>query len=178
MLGNPKLPASAKIPTRFKMWWRVVGSAVEHAAKAHTEAAVDAHGAEVKPQTISFENIFLVRETDEEDSASLADALGVMSAMWSSGFISAQVAELLNRTQGEQTTSQQKEPVVVLREFLFPEHRSKEDVSARSVGKRLSRHVHEPVKAGDVTMTLVAETDTHTKLVTFSVRTAKQTPTG
>ena len=35
LLGNPQLKAARDAPgkTRFKMWWRVVGSAVEHAAK-------------------------------------------------------------------------------------------------------------------------------------------------
>ena len=34
LLGNPTLkkPRDAPMQTRFKMWWRLVGSAVEHAA--------------------------------------------------------------------------------------------------------------------------------------------------
>ena len=36
LLGNPQLktPRDAEGKTRFKMWWRLVGSAVEHAARA------------------------------------------------------------------------------------------------------------------------------------------------
>ena len=35
LLGNPTLkePRDAPMKTRFKMWWRLVGSAVEHAAE-------------------------------------------------------------------------------------------------------------------------------------------------
>ena len=37
LLGNPQLKTAHDAPgkTRFKMWWRVVGSAVEHAAKLY-----------------------------------------------------------------------------------------------------------------------------------------------
>ena len=40
LLGNPMLrkPRDAPCQTRFKMWWRLVGSAVEHAAKLNGEA--------------------------------------------------------------------------------------------------------------------------------------------
>ena len=39
LLGNPQLKAARDAPgrTRFKMWWRLVGSAVEHAAKLSGE---------------------------------------------------------------------------------------------------------------------------------------------
>src|SRR5260370_40389889 len=43
LLGNPRLrdrhPEQA--PTRFKMWWHLVGSAVEHAAAQHVQITED-----------------------------------------------------------------------------------------------------------------------------------------
>ena len=41
LLGNPQLkaPRDADGKTRFKMWWRLVGSAVEHAARADRAGA-------------------------------------------------------------------------------------------------------------------------------------------
>ena len=71
LLGNPTLkkPRNAPMQTRFKMWWRLVGSAVEHAAKlADPDREVD------------FQKLFLAREDDDEDTTSLAEALEIMSA--------------------------------------------------------------------------------------------------
>ena len=67
MLGNPQLKEKpdAEGKTRFKMWWRLVGSAVEHAAK-------------LTGQELDFQQLFLAQEEDDEESASLADMLEVL----------------------------------------------------------------------------------------------------
>ena len=67
LLGNPQLKTAPDAPgkTRFKMWWRVVASAVEHAAKLHTPS-----------EGIDFQKLFLKQEEEEdEESISLVDAL-------------------------------------------------------------------------------------------------------
>ena len=85
LLGNPRLKKAPDAPgkTRFKMWWRVVASAVEHAAKLHTPSA-----------KIDFQKLFLKQEEEEdEESASLVDALEVMARRWPDGFHAIDVAE-------------------------------------------------------------------------------------
>ena len=54
LLGNPQLKASrdAEGKTRFKMWWRLVGSAVENAAK-------------LAGQELDFQKLFITQEEDE-----------------------------------------------------------------------------------------------------------------
>ena len=44
LLGNPTLkkPRDAPMKTRFKMWWRLVGSAVEHAGQLATDTSSQA----------------------------------------------------------------------------------------------------------------------------------------
>jgi hypothetical protein len=67
LLGNPQLkqPHDAPGKTRFKMWWRLVGSAVEHAAKLYNSK-----------DEVDFQKIFIEQEeTQDEDSMSLADIL-------------------------------------------------------------------------------------------------------
>jgi hypothetical protein len=62
LLGNPQLraPRDAPAKTRFKMWWRLVGSAIEHAAKlAQPKEEVD------------FQKLFLVQDENDEDAATL-----------------------------------------------------------------------------------------------------------
>ena len=58
LLGNPTLkqPRNAPMKTRFKMWWRLVGSAVEHAA-----------GLANPDREVDFQKLFLAREDEDED---------------------------------------------------------------------------------------------------------------
>ena len=71
LLGNPQLKAArdAEGKTRFKMWWRLVGSAVENAAK-------------LAGQELDFQKLFITQEEDDEESASLADVLEVLVKKW------------------------------------------------------------------------------------------------
>ena len=142
MLGNPMLkqPRDAASKTRFKMWYRLVGSAVEHAA---TLAKPD--------QEVDFQNLFLIQEGDDEDSTSVADALGAMLELWP------------NDKNGKPTVFQAKDVAVkingsppgnVLREFLFPGAPLGYAATAKSVGRRLRRHLDEPVKDEEQTLAL------------------------
>ena len=56
LLGNPQLKAArdAEGKTRFKMWWRLVGSAVENAAK-------------LAGQELDFQKLFITQEEDDEE---------------------------------------------------------------------------------------------------------------
>ena len=68
LLGNPTLkkPRNAPMRTRFKMWWRLVGSAVEHAAAKATGEPVD------------FQALFLAQDAEDEDDNALVEALVAM----------------------------------------------------------------------------------------------------
>jgi len=160
LLGNPTLqPGSDIAPqTRFKGWWRLVGSAVEQAAKQHFDhvkaLAMDAT-AGCGPEVISFKDLFLSQEDDDEENASLADALAALGAKWpeQAAFRSSDLATILNN-RSEYAVNTDKECASTVREFLFPKTPSNQDVSAKSVGKALKRHVGEPVKAGGRTLIL------------------------
>ena len=56
LLGNPQLkaPRDAEGKTRFKMWWRLVGSAVENAAK-------------LAGRELDFQELFITQEEDDEE---------------------------------------------------------------------------------------------------------------
>jgi hypothetical protein len=88
--GNPRLREDNPPPaeTRFKGWWHLVGSAVEHAAQLHEAAAFpgDANwNQNCPPRKISFRTLFLDGETDEEQTSSLAIVLDVLREKWPSG---------------------------------------------------------------------------------------------
>jgi hypothetical protein len=90
LLGNPRLsaPTSSPAETRFKGWWHLVGSAVEHAAKLNKQA-------------VRFRDMFLSGEADEEQSSSLATVLDVLRKHWSGGFTANDVATFTGKALEE-----------------------------------------------------------------------------
>ncbi len=97
LLGNPRLRAThpPAAETRFKAWWHLVGSAIEHAAGAHA-GRVDALTFDAlekcRPTKISFRKLFLDGEADEEQSASLATVLETLREKWPTSFKAADAA--------------------------------------------------------------------------------------
>jgi hypothetical protein len=151
VLGNPQLKTAPDAPskTRFKMWWRLIGSSVEHAAKLHA-----ANKPEKDYPEIDFQKLFLAQEEkDDEDSISLADALGAMAEKWPNGFHAADVAELINSFSYDQVT-------LTVRGFLYPAAPTWFVATPRSVGNQLAKYVDDPVKSGDRTLILRKREDT------------------
>lgn len=134
-----------------------MGSPIEHAAHEHadhvTAKVLEPHPT-CQPKSISFKDLFLAQEEDDEESASLTDALSAIAAEWTSDPPkSADIARMIN-DQGEYRADAQRERAATLREFLFPTLPPNQTVTAKSVGKRLKRHVGEPVKRGEQTLCL------------------------
>jgi hypothetical protein len=177
LLGNPLFHSSSAVQpqTRFKTWWRLIGRPVEFAAQQHQEhvtgLVMDAHPS-CPPTAINFKDLFLVQEEDDEESASLADALAILADKWPEAglnnglFQAADVAKLANAT-GE--WANERESAMTLREFLFPNIPLNQAVSAKSTGKRLKRHVDEPVPRNGATLSLKEMRDSHSKTLSFYV---------
>ena len=103
LLGNPQLKAKrdAAGKTRFKMWWRLVGSAVENAAK-------------LTGHELDFQQLFIAQEEDDEESASLADMLEVLVTQWpDKQFMASAVAGMINDRN-------KSEAGQIVRDFLLP----------------------------------------------------------
>jgi hypothetical protein len=127
LLGNPQLrtPPDAPSHTRFKMWWRLVGSAVEH--------AVELYGG-----SLDFRELFIAQEeTDDQDTVSLVEFLEAVSKHWPDGFTAAEVAEVINENMDFTFR-----PTLV--DFLYPDW-APNSVSAQSVSSQLGKHLDEPV---------------------------------
>jgi hypothetical protein len=93
LLGNPrrrqKKQERAPEPSRFKVWWDMIGSAVESAAEQHCRLVEDEKHRSVykttgepEPTTVDFKSMFLDAEEDEEQSSSLASVLDVLQCNW------------------------------------------------------------------------------------------------
>ena len=152
LLGNPQLkaPRDAEGKTRFKMWWRLVGSAVENAAK-------------FAGQELDFQKLFIAQEEDEEESASLADVLNVLVKTWPDQLTASDVAGIINNpepNEDEQT----------LRDYLLPGAQPNHRFSAKSIGKLLKKHVDEPVLSGERTLVLRSWEDKSANMRVYSVR--------
>jgi hypothetical protein len=137
LLGNPQLKTAQDAPakTRFKMWWRMVGSAVEHAG-----------GLMMAP--VDFQSLFVMQDEDDEESVALADILAILLREWPTGFDADDIAGFINMEYPKEDERQ-------TREFLFPNVTDrKTPLSSKSVGRMLTRYLDDAVKHGDRTLIL------------------------
>jgi hypothetical protein len=155
LLGNPRLrdrnPGQA--PTRFKMWWHLVGSAVEYAAGQHVQIAEE----EVRcfiadpnttcpPGPIRFAELFLAGEADEEQSAGLATVLDVLRRKWPNGFKSVDVASYAGGAE---------EGAIAFGAALeLASGKRLKTISSSSITWRLKGLVDAPVIVGGITLVL------------------------
>jgi hypothetical protein len=137
LLSNPQLrmPADAPSHIRFKMWWRLVGSAVENAVKLYGGS-------------LDFRDLFITQEeSDDEDTVSRVEFLSAVSQHWPEGFTAADVAQAIN-----DTVDFAFRPTLV--DFLYPDG-DPNFVSTKSVGKQLGKHLDEPVTTSQGVLRLV-----------------------
>jgi hypothetical protein len=134
LLGNPQLRADANAPanTRFKTWWRLVGSAVEHAANLCGIA-------------LDFQNLFLTQEGEnDEEGASLGKALAMLASKYgTSRFTAAEIARTVNDRASAWVTDEDRERSEVLLQLLYPGIHipPNQIISAPSIGIRLKSHL-------------------------------------
>ena len=148
LLSNPQLkkPLDAAGKTRFKTWWRLVGSAVEHAAN---------------DKRVDFGVLFSKQEADDDEMSSLADALEILARVWPKGttFRAAEVARLTVRVFVIDKTKP-KEAILpndereVLREVFVPDFPADKCPSSKTMGRRLQRNSDAPTMKGDRTFIL------------------------
>jgi hypothetical protein len=81
-----------------------------------------------------------------------------MGCQWPLEFGAEDVADLFGREEEEPSD----DAVDVLYEFLFPRE-PRRKVSAASVGRRLAKHIDNPVSNGERTLALRRYRDLHTK---------------
>jgi hypothetical protein len=172
LLGNPALDEKEDAPmkTRFKMWYRLVGAAVEHAAQC--AAMFEPDRDPMRDQGLDFGSVFLDQEADDEDATSLADVLRSLERIMADAdaamgrpaqpFKAADVADAINATSINTDA-------LTVRGFLFTDQPLGTPVTAKAVGKRLKAHIGEPVRHGRETVMLKAYADKHDKTLKFHV---------
>jgi hypothetical protein len=188
LLANPVTRVAPR--TRFKTWWRLVGSAVENAAAQHVAetaervaAMVDDEPLECPPVAIDFQTLFLSQEDDDEESANLADALVALTADeytdkdGNPKFNAAKLASVLN-DRSPVHPNERLERVATIRDFLFTDGTAPETITAKAAGKRLKRYVGEPVRYTESfkdsrrirILALIAGQDPHANSTLFEIK--------
>jgi hypothetical protein len=149
LLGNPQLATlrNAAGKTRFKMWWRLVGSALEHAA-------------EQIEQKLDFQKLFITQEEDDEESASLADVLELLVKKWPGQFTAADVAGMINNPNEDEQ---------MVREYLLPGVLPSHVFSSKTIARLLKKHLGNPVRNGEHTLILRRQQDAHSEVFSYHV---------
>jgi hypothetical protein len=153
LLANPRLRGNKGPPpqTRFKAWYELVGSAVEHAAMMHTEhvqaLAMDAHPT-CKPdptRPVSFKTLFLEGEADEEQTSGLITVLRVLHQRWPEGCTAKEVSNFV------QQADQGNVAAIEFAEALDQagERSKKTAITSTTISWRLKALAGAPVKADE-----------------------------
>jgi hypothetical protein len=173
LLGNPalKLPRDAPMKTRFKMWQRLVGSAVEHAAKLVTERLEPGtydNDDPARPCQVDFKKLFFDTEAEDEETTHLGEFLDVLfdwqaELSGKAEFEASLLAEYINRDDHPSDSNEpaRTEKGRALREFLYPDKPANQKMTVKSVGKRLTAYKDAPVLFGKDTMVLKCRRDSH-----------------
>jgi hypothetical protein len=168
LLGNPRLTATkpAAPETRFKMWWHLVGAAVEHAAKQHlehVEAMTVDPDHDCPPASIAFRKLFLDGEADEEQTSSLGIVLRVLHTEWPSGCQARDIAAYAGRAE---------EDAIEFKAALEQASgKAIKVVTATIITWRLKALIDAPVQIDDAVVALRYLTDDHGG--TFTVKTIR-----
>jgi hypothetical protein len=152
MRGNPQLQDRKPEKTRFKRWWHLIGSAVEHAARSLVAAGKAKNEADGSARAIDFGAIFASVEGEDEESSSLAEVLEVLYSVWPTDYFQAsQVAKLINEPMQDEAEQARQ-----LREYFENSgRRSSGDVTSMVVGRRLGMVADVPMLASGRTLKLV-----------------------
>jgi hypothetical protein len=151
--GNPRLYDRRKDEkTRFKLWQRMVGAAIEHAA-------------ELAGQGVDFAQLFSDAEGDDEETSSLAEAMGCLDRRAKGApFKSADVL---------QWTTSEDDDARILKAFLGGGAAA--ELTTKGVTRKLRVSADAPTLVDDgAVWTLRATKLSHARLTQFVIKKAKR----
>jgi hypothetical protein len=169
LLGNPQLKHRRPAETRFKEWWHLIGSAVEHAA---------GHEAERLFQPISFKQMFARTEAKDEEAAERAEIIQTLYAInGGAEFTAIGVHEYLAKSAKDAEGGKAEEPgPTELRRFCTA--RAAKAPSLKTISCNLQAIADAPVKVLAGTAVLRTYINTHTRHRQFWVEIKKEPENG
>ena len=193
LLGNPilDLPVDSATKTRFPMWYRLVGSAIEHAARCYKEA----YPQDPKAVVIEFDQLFARQKTSDEEGTSLGEMLDELDKTmrswcaqhrqskrddgiiwgalcpgrpaWVGNYMAKEIAACLNQDCWLPGSSSRG--VAIIRGFLFQKVPLKNKLSPHAVSRALGAYVDRRRVFGLEELVLRIETDSHAKANLYRV---------
>jgi hypothetical protein len=160
LLGNPQLKRRRPAETRFKEWWHLVGSAVEHAAYRKAGKLM---------QPISFKQMFSRTEAKDEEMIERTDIIQALYAInGSDQFTAIGLHEHLAKSAKDSECGTAEEPgTAELRRFCTA--KLARAPSPKSISHNLQAITDAPVIVLAGTAVLKTHVDAHTKQRRFSV---------
>lgn len=154
MLANPQLKANAPQKTRFKDWWHLVGSAIEHAAHEMVEHQRNSADLPIVRATqIDIVKLFALVEVDDEDQSDLADVLRILDAVFhpvgkqDARFKAKDVAAAI--TTAAHAGEVIKEAGVLKAFFASADKDERDAIGSKIVGRKLASILDAPITVDD-----------------------------
>jgi hypothetical protein len=153
LLSNPQLGQALpkdRDTTRFKPWWMLIGSALEHAAEQYGE-------------TLAFGSLFAAVEADDSDAAGNVEVLEALYGVYNDElFRAAEVLAYIDRPDDVPSANKR-----TLRNYFAQDGKS---VSNEGASRKLKALVDAPyLREGERKIKLVRERDSHTKRFLFKI---------
>ena len=150
LLGNKQLREPKPPKTRFKAWWHLVGSSLEHASSCLVAFEALNIATEVTASPLDFSAIFREVEGEDEEAASLGDVLDVLHEVWPTRyFTAADVLKLIEHPQdGEKDLAERAKA-------FFKQQSGTADLTSMKVGKRLGAMLDTPIDYEGKTLKMV-----------------------
>jgi hypothetical protein len=140
LLSNPQITAAGYRPprTRFKTWWHLIGSAVEHAA----QCLCDEEGGTGTAAPLDFRDLFRAAKADDIETNQARDVLRFMWDRWLlQTFKAADVFQVIN----EPGALDDRDEAETLRAFFTP---TTGKMSVNSIGLKLGSMIGSPEAIG------------------------------
>jgi hypothetical protein len=148
MLGNPRRRAGQHPAerTRFKVWWDMIGSAIEHAAA-------------ISGEKVSFRRLFLTNDEEDEEKVGLAEVLDILEQQWPKGFKAADVAKALHVLNADGVPQHEKWRDDLKTGLEQASGKLLNQISATTISWRLKAMVDAPVQVGKDVLVLRLQPD-------------------
>jgi hypothetical protein len=168
MVSNPELQKPvANIDTRFKTWHRLIGSALQYAAEC-------AKGVIENTEDISFKDLFLKQDENDDDTAGLGEMLDILHRRWPGTSKAAEIVAFIKMHYHQYADADDAEDAEamdasVIRSFLFPNLPANAEPAVKTFSTRLKGYKETPVHYNGEMLQLRTSEEPLTKITLFSV---------
>jgi hypothetical protein len=179
LLGNPMLDLAgdSTTKTRFPMWYRLVGAAIEHAAGCYKEA----YSQDAEAAAIEFDQVFARQKTSDEEGTSLGEMLNELDKTMRSwraqqskqddgdeSYSAKEITTCLNQNCWLPSGSSSG-GVAIVHGFLFQKVSLKDRLTPHAVSRALKAYMDRRRAFGEEELVLRVKADSHANANLYQV---------